>query len=81
MNRPPNPTQTVAVGVAGALLMALGLGLSEFSNPRRFTLAPAADRVIDLLALGGVLCTLAGLGAVPVGGPCDDEVHAAGHAT
>ena len=62
MTKPPKKQR---LGIAGALLalvlIATGLTLAVFSNPRRFSLNVADDRYIQLFALSGFACTLVGI--------------------
>lgn len=44
------------------VLICIGLVLAASSNPRRFSLSPSNDRIIDLLAITGLACTVTGIG-------------------
>ena len=44
------------------VLICVGLVLAASSNPRRFSLSPSADRIIDLLMITGLACTASGIG-------------------
>jgi hypothetical protein len=51
-----------ALALVGLALIVTGLWLAALSNPIRFSLNVADDRSIQLFAISGFACTLAGVG-------------------